>query len=281
MIKGSNRLIRIKNPSTHQMNPTFLLMMGQQLIQFRRTVSNSAGTSCLIFSLSLGLHSNQQQARQISTFTRELVLHSIEDNQYFEHEGNLYIQGSIGKNAIVVVKNGSLTVEGNLCEGASVTHTSTHKPNTVPSAAVSFWFFSTSSSTRGPNNDYVVRVQGTIERGVAVKSERANILVLGAIGSEVKLSTQKGTIDVTDVGASCFFETQVGDIKTRDLGERCTLRTIGGDLDARDVSERTVLQTKNGDISVRSAHESVSFETDYGDIQEGSYYRGKTARFTK
>lgn len=43
-----------------------------------------------------------------------ITIEQIADNEHFEYKGDVTVTGSIGKNATVIIKDGSLTVGGNV-----------------------------------------------------------------------------------------------------------------------------------------------------------------------
>ncbi|OGT38474.1 MAG: hypothetical protein A3F11_05050 [Gammaproteobacteria bacterium RIFCSPHIGHO2_12_FULL_37_14] len=49
-----------------------------------------------------------------------ITIDKINDNEHFEYKGDVRITGSIGHRATVIVKDGSLTVDGNVGDGVDI-----------------------------------------------------------------------------------------------------------------------------------------------------------------
>lgn len=50
-----------------------------------------------------------------------ITIEKINDNEHFEYKGDVQVKGSIGKNATVVIKDGSLAVDGSIEDRADIT----------------------------------------------------------------------------------------------------------------------------------------------------------------
>lgn len=50
-----------------------------------------------------------------------ITIENIADHEYFEYKGDVIVTGNIGTNANVIIKDGSLTVHGNVGDSSSIT----------------------------------------------------------------------------------------------------------------------------------------------------------------
>ena len=124
-------------------------------------------------------------------------IESIGENEHFECKGNVFIAGNIGKNATVIVKDGSLSVDGHIGESVDITLQSVSSSVVVSSG--SFFVSGGSISIGGGQGD--VRVQGNIGNNAKIKSQSASITIGGDIGSNVSIDTKSGDIRAVNIGA--------------------------------------------------------------------------------
>ncbi|MBI5447248.1 MAG: hypothetical protein HY939_00785 [Gammaproteobacteria bacterium] len=76
-----------------------------------------------------------------------IVIDRIKDNEHFEYKGDVHVTESIGKNAAVIIKDGSLVVDGNVGERADITMAASQ--STVVVQSVSFYSSAVSVSSGG------------------------------------------------------------------------------------------------------------------------------------
>lgn len=196
-----------------------------------------------------------------------LVIDRIADDEHFEYKGDVQVTGSIGKNATVIVKDGSLVVAGNVGTGSDVTLTSASSASSVVVTGGSF--------VVGGSAGRSIHVRGNVENSVKIKSQSADIIVDGAVGSLARLHTQSGDINAGEVSDNASLKTMSGAVRVGNVGVYASLNTMSGNIHAEAVAANTILKTMSGDISVRSADPSASLETMSGDIREGGVKRRK------
>ena len=212
-------------------------------------------------------------------------IESIGDNEHFEYKGNLQILGSIGKNATVIVKDGSLTVDGNVGAGSDISmqSTATGGGSVVISGGSIFVGAGSSVSmggglvSIGGGQASYVSVRGHVENDVKISTRNASITVGGNIGSNASIDTSNASIRAADIGNGATLTTKNASIDVARVNPRATLKTTNANINAGDAGEGSTLKTSNGNISVRNAHPTASLQTTNGEIYENGVPR-KTAR---
>lgn len=223
-----------------------------------------------------------------------LTIENIKDDEHFECKGDVRITGSIGKNATVIIKDGSLIVDGNVGTGSDVT-LKTEKSSGIVISSGSFFMSSSSVVIGGGAAGSSLHVKGNVDSRVKITTSSADITVDGVINSGAKFNTQSGDITAievkgnvsfktmsgniraTNVGADSSLNTMSGDIHARTIDAGTTLQTMSGDIHAGSVGARATVKTMSGDISVDSAHESALIDSMSGDIRVAGVRRRKEA----
>ena len=200
-------------------------------------------------------------------------IENIADNEHFEYKGNLHVSGSIGKNATVIIKDGSLTVDGNVCEGSEITMQASAGGNSVVISGGSVFVSGGSVVSIGSGQESYVSIHGNVGDNVKIGTRNANITIGGNIGKNASLSTSNGSIRAADVGENATLTSSNGNIDVGKVNSRATLKTSNGSMSATDVAEGATLKTSNANISVRSAHATASLKTSNGDIFENGVPR--------
>jgi hypothetical protein len=203
------------------------------------------------------------------------TIEKIQDNEHFEYKGDVVVTGSIGKNATVIIKDGSLTIGGNIDEGTDINLISEASGNVVISNSSNSFFMNGNSISFGGSPSRNVHVQGNVEKNVIIKSKSADITIDGNVGNNAKFETQSGDISASNVGNNVAMKTMSGDISVKNVGNDTSLKTMSGDVGAGTVGQRSTLKTMSGDVKVQSAHETSTLETMSGNIYENGAKRRK------
>lgn len=96
-----------------------------------------------------------------------ITIEKIEDNEHFEYKGDVRVTGSIGKNATVIIKDGNLTVDGNIYSNSKINLSEEKKNNSV-AVSNSFFMGSTCSISIGGSGGLTLTVAGNIENDVSI-----------------------------------------------------------------------------------------------------------------
>lgn len=189
-------------------------------------------------------------------------INSIKDNERFEYKGDVTINGGIGKNAIVIITDGSLLVNGDVEERADVRLVNTQQSGTVVSGVS---FFGVSSVSVSVSSSCAISAQHTLQ-------------ITGNLGSHAKINTQSADINIEgDIGENARLKTKSGNIHASVVGENARLKTKSGNIHASAVGVDASLTTMSGNVTVVSADPTASLETMSGNIYEGGVKRKKPA----
>ncbi|HYG52468.1 MAG TPA: DUF4097 family beta strand repeat-containing protein, partial [Flavobacteriales bacterium] len=192
----------------------------------------------------------------------------IGDNERAEYTGDVHITGDIGKNASVIVKDGSLTVEGEVKEKAEVRLVSTVNSNYTIVNAVNC-VFNTPVST-GKN----LKVTGNVADQVKFATQSAAFSIAGNVGNNCSFKTHNGDIIVGgNVGVNTQLSTHNGNIETANLGVNTTLTTYNGDIRTEVVAQGAKATSYNGDVRVAQAHPSAELKSHMGNVYENGVKR--------
>lgn len=200
-------------------------------------------------------------------------IESIGDNEHFEYKGNLQVVGSIGRNATVIVKDGSLTVDGNVGSKSDIAMQSTNSGGSVVISGGSIFVGGGNYVSIGGGQASYVTVRGNVESDAKIATRNADITIGGNIGSNASIQTTNGSIRAADIGNGAALTSSNGSIDAARVNSRATLKTSNGNISATDVEEGSTLRTTNGNISVRSAHPTASIQTTNGEVFENGVPR--------
>lgn|GEM_PF-5582986 len=195
-------------------------------------------------------------------------IESIGDNEHFEYKGSLQVQGSIGKNATVIIKDGSLTVGGDVGQWSDIAMQSSNAGGSVVISGVSIFIGGANLVSIGGGQVGEVTVRGNVESDAKIVTRNACITVGGNIDNNANIHTTNGSIRAADIGNGATLISSNGNIDTASVHSRATLETSNGNISATDVEEGSVLRTTNGNISVRSAHPTAAIQTINGEVYE-------------
>lgn len=198
---------------------------------------------------------------------------SIKDNEHFEYKGDVVVTGSIGKNATVIVQDGSLTVEGSIGSESYITLQAITQSVSITSG--SFSIFRNNNVVIGGNNSFALVVKGNVDSSVKITSQNAEFTVDGSVGNNSSLKTHNGSINTGDIGTSVSVVTHNGDVRIGNMGASSTAKTSNGDLKAGNVESNSSVTSHNGDVKVLSADKSAHLKTHNGDVYENGTKREK------
>jgi formylmethanofuran dehydrogenase subunit C len=197
----------------------------------------------------------------------------IKSDGIYQCEGNLVIDGNVGKNAKVIVSHGSLEIKGNIEDGAIIqlitNSTKSHSQRSYHDGDMVVIFGSTES--------FNIEVRGSVGNNVKISTLMGQIKIDGNAGDFVQIQTSNSKIEVTNIGASCRLITTNAKITANDIDQSSTLITTNASIHANNVGPKCRLVTTNGSISVNSADQSASMVYTNGAI----YVNGKVTSKSK
>lgn len=213
-------------------------------------------------------HVNPSNAKH-KDVKKGITIEKIQDDEHFEHTGEVRINGDIGKNACVIIKDGSLIVGGNIGTHAKI---NLSQENNSVITISSGPFFKNQVSIVGISTGKIT-VHGNLENGVTISAKAADINIHGSIGSKCKLTTQSGDIIARNIGSNSTFNTMSGNVDADNIAPNCSLKTKSGNIKVGNVAANCLLETKSGDVNVTSADKSVVLETISGNIYKNGVRR--------
>lgn len=211
-----------------------------------------------------------------------ITIDNIADNEYFEYKGDVRVKNSIGKNATVIIKDGSLTVDGNVDDATKI-NVIQEANNMVISSGVFVMNNITIGNMNGLNVANVpnrnLHVQGNVGNGVHCESHNADFSVNGSVGNQCKFKTHSGDITTGNVGENTFLITHNGNVSTQNVGKQSSLKSHNGNIKAHHLDENTSATTHNGNVKVTQAATSAVLKTVNGSVYEnGVKCRKENAR---
>jgi len=220
------------------------------------------------------------------------VVEKIEDNEYFEFKGDVTVTGNIGKNATVIIKDGSLTVNGDVGKQSEITISESQSNNVVVSSGT-FFSFSGNSVVFSGSHASLVNIKGSIGSNVSIKTSASDVKINGEVGEHLTVQTKSGNVTLPivpsyssiktmsgdvysgNVHSNVQVKTMSGDITVNNVNDNSSLNTMSGDIAAQNISDNTVLKTMSGDINVVSASDTATLTTMSGDIYENGIKQRK------
>lgn len=211
-----------------------------------------------------------------------IIIEKINDNEHVEYKGDVYVTGNVGKNARIIIFDGSLIVGGDI--QANTTIKLTARPRS---------FLGCVCDVSINEARHMLNVHGNVEDSVILFSQNADLVIHGNVGHQCKLDTFSGNIQagsignganiktmsgdviVRNVGRNCIIHTMSGDVKTEMVGSHSTVKTMSGDVKTEMIGSHSTVKTMSGDIKTQGTDNSITFETMSGNIYEngGRRYR--------
>ena len=187
-----------------------------------------------------------------------LTLERIGDNQHFEYTGNLTITGGIGRNATVIVKNGSLIVQGGVGELSNVRLGNMSNQSIVTGRVII-------NGVSMGGDAHTVKIIGDVGEHAKINAPCADIDIQGNILRCAEIKTQSGNVAARNIATLATLHSMSGDIRVGDVALSARLKSMSGNIHAQDVSAGASLNTMSGDVRVRNDL-GASLNTMSGDI---------------
>lgn len=184
-----------------------------------------------------------------------IVLNEIKSNERVEFTGDVHITGNIGKGAVVTIRNGNLTVDGNVEDDARIN---------LPQQRRNGRAFGV--NTYSDADQQSVMIHGSVGSNTIIKTENASIDVDGDVGSFSQIKTYNGEIRARNIGKRTKLKTYNGNVSAEDMNSASVLRTDNGNIRARNLAADTRASTYNGNVDVQAADSSANLSTTNGDI---------------
>ncbi len=188
-----------------------------------------------------------------------LVIATIPDHGRLEHTGDVRITGNIGINAVIIIKDGSLIVEGNVGADSNISLTTS---NPAP-----FLFSMMSLISYRRDAAKSLDIKGNVESRAKISTLSAYIVVGGIVHSQTKFNTNSGDILVNDIREEVCFVTISGSIRASDVGANSSIRTTSGNIVTRNIENDTKLQTDSGTLDVGNIGARAKIITTNGKIR--------------
>lgn len=189
----------------------------------------------------------------------------ITENEHFEFKGDVHITGNIGKNATVIITDGSLIVDGNIEEGADITLKA--ESSSISISSSSFWMSSSSVMVGGSTTSSSLHVKGDVRNRARLTTTSADIDVAGIISAHVRLNTQSGDVAAREVKESVSIQTMSGDVRVGNVSADSSLNTMSGNIQTGTVGAHTTVKSMSGDIRTGIAHASAEISSMSGDVR--------------
>jgi len=191
------------------------------------------------------------------------VVDQIENNQVLNKDESVVVNGNVGKNCRISIKNGSLHVKGNIDDNVSIDIKTSTNSNNKFNMSNGVYIQNFNSSNNNNNN---VSVDGRIGHNVTIFSPSSSIKARN-IGCNCLLKSHNGDIKVDNIDINSVLETHNGDIKCNDIGNNCKLKSYNGDIKYNNTGTSCILHSYNGDVKVNYADDNSKLETYNGSIK--------------
>src|SRR3990167_5189456 len=162
-----------------------------------------------------------------------IVIEKIDDNEQFEHKGDVHVTGSVGRNATIIIKGGNFIIDGNVGDHTEVTLASESNSSVVINTSS---FFMNNISIGGINTGKQLLVKGDVGDNVILSSHNADFVVDGNVGKQCVFNTHNGEITTGSVGENTSLETHNGNIRSGNVSKNSSLKTHNGKIKARDMA---------------------------------------------
>ena len=156
-----------------------------------------------------------------------LKVNEIIDNNTFEFNGDVHVTGNIGKNAVVHIKNGNLTVDGSIAAGATIKLMS--------------------DPVNQRNN--TIRIFNVV---ISETSEGADVRVGGRVDNNVTIKTPKNITIIGDIGQGCVLETTTGNITAQGYVGESTIKTSTGNIHIQSAHPSAIAESVSGQVTIQN-----------------------------
>lgn len=200
-----------------------------------------------------------------------ITIDSIQNDEHFEYKGDVHVTGSIGKRATIIIKDGELTVDGNVGDITEITLTQELSSSSIVIGSM----FMNNVSIVGVNTSKNVHIKGDVGNGVILNSHNASFLIEGSVGDSCAFKTHNGDISTGMIGSNNSLVTHNGYINSGSVGKKSSLKTHNGNVNAGDMAKNSEATSHNSDVRVTHAHETVTLKSHNGHVYENGVKRQK------
>lgn len=194
-----------------------------------------------------------------------ITIQQIKDNERFEYKGDVVITENVGKNAIIVITDGNLTIKGNvgdltkinlLSENSSVVINNSGKNNKLSVSNISGNKIFVNGNNVSVSNIGHLTINGSIGNHCSLKTHNGNINVKNAPNS-VKLETVNGSVYVNGLQRQKPKKSKIKDT-TRTYEGNLDITMVNGELyvNGKHVSE----QSSNYQFSNKESTKTITLE---------------------
>ncbi len=206
-----------------------------------------------------------------------LKIKEIKANEHFEYKGDVELSGSIGKNATVVVKDGSLSVGENIGDEANIKLE--QKSSNISVSGGSIFFGGVSCVSIGGSNK-VLETKGDICNSVKINTSSASLEVAGDIGTLCKIKTISGDVSSKSIGKGSTINTTSGSIAIANVADNVHFNSVSGDFRADKAGNNTHVRTTSGDITTGAIGDDSTLSSVSGDFRVAGIGSSSTLRST-
>lgn len=204
------------------------------------------------------------------------IIDSFEDEKEITHEGDLQIDCEVPEGVKINVKDGSLTINGDVGAGvnirleiipASIITQSIRGSNCIIfsgnyisfSGATGIYTTTVMSSASA----YKLIINGNLKQGVKIDSD---VTVSCDNIDELCVIKANGAVNCKQVGANTTITTRNANISATDIGESASLITSNAGIRAENIGTNAKLITSNGSITVKNVEEHARLNTSNASI---------------
>lgn len=174
--------------------------------------------------------------------------------------GNITLT-SVEKNEVITVKDGSLTVLGDVGSGAKIILENSQQ-NSIGQIRVGISLSIINNlSIRGSGHKLII--QGNVHSQVKITAS-SDIEFQGYLSDKVTVTTYNGNIIAKDIGENVTLTTHNGNITTGNVGFSSSVKSQNGTVSVGNVSANSVVKSHNGDVKAISYDPSAKIKTHNG-----------------
>ena len=143
------------------------------------------------------------------------TLQSIQPNDIIEHEGDLLIDGNVGRGAKLLVKNGTLRITGDVHDSASLT-TEIDRDAKQPYTLIA--------------DHMITRISNSFADGSKSPAAFDGITIEGTVGNNVRLISH-GKIELQQDAGNYLTASAVKSFNAKNIGDTAVLRAETANID--------------------------------------------------
>lgn len=153
-------------------------------------------------------------------------LHDIPANTTIEHEGDLLIDGNIGRGSKLLVKNGHLRVTGHVADSVTLTteiNRNTEQPYTLIA------------------DHMITRISNSFAHGSKSPAAFDGITIEGTVGNNVRLISH-GKIELYQDAGDYLYASAVKSLNAKNIGDTAVLRAETANIDTLASGSATIVK---------------------------------------